>query len=797
MLALAAMSSLARGAALGAHAAPRACARALASRSGAACAAPLPGAWLSPRAARLGARAAAGVGVAAAVAAGAGAASAEPSAPGERVAYWQGRQGEHAWLEDVLGERALAWVRAHNERTLRALGDPTGTPTYERILEILTSKDKIPYISKVGELYYNFWQDKENKRGLLRRTTLASYESGSPEWETVLSVDALCAAEGESWVYKGSTPLDEGEGVAPTRTLLHLSRGGADATVVREFDLVALRFVPAAEGGFELPEAKSSVGWQSRDVLLVGTDFGAGSLTDSGYPRTVREWRRGTPLAAAAEVYAGEFADVSVRGYRTRHCAHAYEWRTRSPNFYTSKKALRAVARDGRPGPWLSLDGSVPDDAIVRQFRDQLLVQLRSEWRGHAAGSLLAARIDEIAWDPSGGPGGRALAEAQAAPLTPIFEPSERTALDGVTRTRTKLVLTVLDNVKTRVLSLGCADDGAWACDQADGVEPLIGGRSISAVDADAGDDVWLTEWTHLTPHALKLGSVAAGVGGLGAARQLRQLPPMFDASGLCVRQGFATSKDGTLIPYFVIRRDGVTEAVPTLLYGYGGFEISLTPNYMSSVGAAWLQKGGCFVEANIRGGGEFGPTWHRAALKENRNKAYEDFEAVAEHLIATGVTTREQLACRGGSNGGLLVGNAVVRRPDLWGAVVCAVPLLDMRRFNKLLAGASWMAEYGDPDTSDWSFLSAFSPYHNIDRDASYPPMLLTTSTRDDRVHPYHARAFVARLEEAGVCDELLYYENIEGGHGGAADPKQQAFMMCLYVDFLRKTIGKGFFQA
>lgn len=568
--------------------APRAGVRMLASRGGGSPA----NAAAASRLALFGARAAAGLsfGVAAAAT---GLASTEPSAPSGRVAYWEKLQGEHAWLEDVLGEKALAWVRAHNAKTTEALGDPTGTPMYDQVLDILTSKDKIPYISKIGDRYYNFWQDKANKRGVLRRTTLASYEGGGePDWETVLSVDALCEAEGESWVYKGSELLDEGEGVPPTRTLLYLSRGGADATVVREFDLTTLKFVPPEEGGFVLPEAKSSVSWQGRDVLLVGTDFGEGSLTDSGYPRTVREWRRGTPLASAAETYAGEATDVSVNGYCSRHCEFELEWRSRSPSFYTSKKALRE--RHGAaslPGPWLSLDGSVPDDASVRQFKDQLLIQLRSAWRGLPAGSLVAARTREIAWDPSGSPGGRSLAEAQGAPLTPLFEPTERTALTRTTRTRSKLVLTVLDNVKTRVLSLGCSEAGAWACDQADGLDALIGGRSISAVDADAGDDVWVTEWTHLTPHAFKLGSVAQGVGGLGSARQLRTLPPQFDAAGLAVQQKFATSKDGTSVPYFVIGREGASGPVPTLLYGYGGFEIALTPNYMSTVGAAWLEK--------------------------------------------------------------------------------------------------------------------------------------------------------------------------------------------------------------
>jgi prolyl oligopeptidase len=317
--------------------------------------------------------------------------------------------------------------------------------------------------------------------------------------------------------------------------------------------------------------------------------------------------------------------------YPRARVRHAYEWRSRNPTFYSSKKQLRARRADGSAGSWLSLDGSVPDDASVKQFRDQLLIQLRSAWRGHAAGTLLAARIEQIAWDPSGAPGGLALAQAEGAPLSVLFEPTPTVALSGSARTRGKLVLTLLDTVKTRVLCLSCAADGAWTRDEQAQTEPLIGGISISAVDADAGDDVWLTEWTHLRPHTYKLGSVRGGVRSLDGARTLRALPPQFDASGLRVEQGFATSKDGTQVPYFVIRAErAAAKPAPTLLYGYGGFEISLTPNYMSTVGAAWLEDGGCFVEANIRGGGEFGPDWHRAALKANRNKAYEDFEVRA-----------------------------------------------------------------------------------------------------------------------------------------------------------------------
>ena len=703
----------------------------------------------------------------------------------QRAASWlKNHQDQHKWLEQVLGEEALTWVKAQNKHSVDFLGDPKDTPLYERVYQTLTSKDKIPFLRKIGDQYYNFWTDDTNKRGVWRRTTLESYRTGKPDWETVLSIDDLNKEEGESWVYKGHVLLDEGGEEKPTRTLMCLSRAGADATVTREFDLVKKQFIEPSDGGFYLPEAKSRVDWLSRDEILVGTDFGPDSLTSSGYPRTVRRWKRGTPLAEAILVYEGETTDVSVGGYLTRHQGREYEWRYRSPTFYTSKKALRAHDPTGKEEhEWIDLDGIIPDDAHVSVFGRQILVELRTEWRGFPAGSLLATPI-------------HALASGVELPLVSLFRPEDRTSLEGYTITSSKLILKCLSNVRVKLLSYSCsAEDDLWRRDYSTEPDAEIGGVSVSAVDSDRSDEVWLTRWGYLEPYTLSMADIATGIGGLASATRLRSLPSQFDAQNLEVSQGFATSKDGTEVPYFLVRRRDCKEVSPTLLYGYGGFEISLTPNYLSTLGS-WLESGGAYVEANIRGGGEFGPTWHQQALKSKRNKAYEDFEAVAEKLIETGVTTSERLACRGGSNGGLLVGNMFTRRPDLWGAVVCAVPLLDMKRFSKLLAGASWMAEYGDPDSSDWDdFLHRYSPYHQIDPDVKYPPMLMTTSTRDDRVHPYHARAFVHRLQDVGKSGNTFYYENIEGGHGGAADPEQSAFMICLYQNFLKKTIGKGFF--
>jgi len=484
-------------------------------------------------------------------------------------------------------------------------------------------------------------------------------------------------------------------------------------------------------------------------------------------------------------VFAGEKTDVAVNGYVSNHRGVYLEWRTRSTGFYSSIKQLRTLTPDRPDSPWVALD-TLPEDAEVSQFADRLLVSLRTDWRGFAGGALLSASATEVME-----------LGADKAALTALFQPSERVSLSYYTATKNFLVVCTLDNVKTRLVWWKYLEEGGW---QAAGEQPeaAIANISLSAVDSDENDQVWVHTSSFLTPSSLALGDAALGPDCLTTTEPLKSLPAMFNAEGLEEIQAEATSADGTVVPYFIIKKKEVVMdgSTPTLLYGYGGFEIPLTPGYQGVTGAAWLERGGCYVTANIRGGGEFGPKWHQAALKANRQRAYDDFIAVAEHLVSTGVTTSARLGIRGGSNGGLLMGNMLVQRPDLFGAVVCAVPLLDMKRFSHLLAGASWMAEYGDPDTADWEFMQQYSPYHNVDAEAAYPALLMTTSTRDDRVHPYHARCFVHRLKQTGNCAALHYYENIEGGHGGAADSKQQAFMTVLYIDFLVKTIGQGVLQ-
>ena len=667
----------------------------------------------------------------------------------------------YLWLEDVSGPKALDWVAAHNAvSTAMITRDPGFEDLRSQIRDILDSKDRIPYVNRMGEYFYNFWRDAEHPRGLWRRTRPEQYRNAQPEWETVLDLDALAKAENENWVWKG------GECRYPdwNRCLISLSRGGADAVVVREFDLPAKAFV---KDGFTLPEAKSEAHWVGPDALFVGTDFGAGSLTDSGYPRLVKLWRRGTPLAAARPVFEGRKTDVAVSGFVSERSGYRREIIQRSPSFFTSEYWLRE-------GEHLSRI-AVPDDAQLGFFGSQLLVQLRSAWKAGAA-SLKAGSLVAIDFDAF---------RAGKRDFKVLFEPTALTALDAYITTRTHVVVSTLDNVKGRLVEWGFAA-GSWTRHEV--AAPAYGSLGVMPVDHDESDDYFLTHVDFLTPDSLYLAQA-----GTGQRSLLKQRPAFFDASGMEIAQFEAESRDGTKVPYFIVTPRGVVldGERPTLLYGYGGFEVSMTPWYSAAAGVAWLEKGGVFVLANIRGGGEFGPRWHEAALKEKRQNAYDDFIAVAQDLVARKITRPERLGIMGGSNGGLLMGVMMTQRPELFGAVVCQVPLLDMRRYNKLLAGASWMGEYGDPDDpAQWDYIRRYSPYQNVRPGVRYPKILFTTSTRDDRVHPGHARKMMARLEASGVKN-VWYYENTEGGHAGAADNSQVAFMNALEYTFLWEMLG------
>jgi prolyl oligopeptidase len=668
----------------------------------------------------------------------------------------------YLWLEEVTGKKPLEWVKERNAESVAELAKSEAFTTLEeRLLKILDSDQRIPFVSKSGPYYYNFWRDAKNRRGLWRRTSLEEYRKDRPNWEVVLDLDALGKQEKENWVWHGAHILKP----SYDRCLISLSRGGADAHVVREFDLKTKTFI---KDGFTLPEAKSRVAWRNVDSIFVGTDFSPGSLTKSGYPRVVKQWQRGTPLSEATLVYEGKPDDVSVNAYRELTKGFERDFVSRDITFWTTEDFLR------KDDKLIKLDK--PEDAESSLHRDTLFLRLRSEWevgkKTYPAGALLAINLDSFV--------------KGARNFDVLFEPTERKSLADFSPTRHYILINELDNVRNRVYVVsGLGEKGPLKREELPGL-PKFSTVSVSAVDADESDDYFLTVAGYLTPTSLYLGTI-----GKGPAEKLKSTPSFFKSEGLTVSQHEAVSKDGTRIPYFqVARKDVALDGKnPTLLYGYGGFEVSMVPGYQAGTGVAWLEKGGVYVVANIRGGGEFGPKWHQAALKENRHKAYEDFIAVAEDLIKRKVTTSAHLGIMGGSNGGLLMGNMLTLRPDLFGAIVCQVPLLDMRRYNKLLAGASWMAEYGDPDVEkEWEFIRTFSPYHNLKKDVKYPRTLFTTSTRDDRVHPGHARKMVAKMKAMGA--DVVYYENIEGGHGGAADNKQMAFMSALAYTFLWKQL-------
>ena len=669
----------------------------------------------------------------------------------------------YLWLEEVEGERALEWVHARNKECFAELeADARYGKFLSQAEKLLNAKDRIPYGSIRGKYVYNFWQDAEHVRGIMRRTTPESYRLAKPEWETVLDIDALAKAEDENWVYKGTTWL------APDyeRCLIKLSRGGTDASVHREFDTLAKRFV---EGGFALPEAKSGVTWLDRDTLLVGTDWGEGSLTESGYPRVAKRWKRGTPLAEATTIFEGRHEDIGIWPRVMDSGEETIALVDQSLTFFTG--AYHVIGPDGEMTR-LPLQESAD---LAGFYAGRLLFTLREAWevdgQTHAQGALLA--INAAVFQATG----------KLPTIETIYTPDERTSIEGVTVSRSGLYVTLLQNVKGRILRFSVnPQSGQWSSKPVP--LPENGTVSISAAGPHS-ETIFINYEDHVTPD--RLSEFDAGANKLST---LKSLAARFDAGDLEVHQHMAKSADGTAVPYFVIHRKGLKPdgSTPTILYGYGGFEISLKPSYSATIGKLWLERGGAYAVANIRGGGEFGPRWHKAALKTERQRAYDDFIAVGEDLAKRGITSPKHLGISGGSNGGLLVGAIFTQRPDLLNAVVCRVPLLDMIRYTKLLAGASWAAEYGDPeDPKMREAILRYSPYQNVFPDKKYPKVFIETSTKDDRVHPGHARKMVARMREQG--HEVLYYENTEGGHAAGANLKQHARRYALeYVYFSRQ---------
>jgi prolyl oligopeptidase len=619
------------------------------------------------------------------------------------------------------------------------------------LAEVLDSDDRIPYVTRRGEQLYNFWTDETSPQGIWRRTTAADYLRDVPEWEVLIDVDALSAQDGVTWVWAGARVLRP----EMTRALVFLSPGGSDATVVREFDLTSLDFV---DEGFALPESRHAVDWIDEDTVLVGTDLGPGSMTESGYPRTVREWRRGTPVADAPVVYESEPDAIGPVGWVDRTPGFERQFVTNRLDFYTTEVFRRSTSA--------GLERlEIPADAEMDVHREWLVLRLRTPWTvdgmTYSAGALIATHFENFV--------------AGERKFTTVFEPEQHSSLEDHVWTRRYLLLTVLRDVRSTVWVLDPSHD--WARRPL-AVSGELDTHDITGTQESLDDEFLLNSSGFSKPATLRHGNAE----NTDELTEWKKAPDFFDVDGIEVRQFFADSADGTPIPYFVV---GGRTPAPTLLSAYGGFEISRLPGYSGVIGRGWLARGGTYVVANIRGGGEYGPDWHSSGVKTNRLKVYEDLAAVAGDLVARGITTRERLGMEGGSNGGLLAGVMLTKYPELFGAIVSQVPLLDMMRYHQLLAGASWIAEYGDPRIQEErDYLLRYSPYQNVHSGPKYPPVLFTTSTRDDRVHPGHARKMVAKMLEQG--HDVWYFENIEGGHGGAADNAQRASKWAMVFDFL-----------
>lgn len=696
-----------------------------------------------------------------------------PSSDGSRDP-WQ-------WLEDASGGRQLSWVKEHNARVERELGTSNLFRALKMDIEkILDAQGRIPPVVKHGTYLYNFWVDENHQRGLWRRTTFDSYCSENTDWDILLDIDTLNESENEDWVWHGAELLRPRPGdTVWRRALVCLSHSGTDSDTTREFDLVTKTFVPQSAGGFVRADAKGGMSWIDEDTVFIATDFGEGTLTSAGYPRQVRRWRRGTSLDQAELIFEAESSDLEVKGYRDDTPGWERDWIICSRTIYENDQFIL----HDRPGGQSVLTRiEVPSDLEMLVHRDLALLIPGSDWQVDdvvfPAGSLVVADAESFL--------------AGERDLHMLFAPTRSASLAELTVTRNHVVITILEDVAHRLETHYRDARGDWRHQRV--FAQLTGSLEVIAVDDEESDELWIVAADFCIPATLWLGDLGSvGTGHKARQTRVKSSPAFFDASRIQTSQHFALSQDGTSVPYFQIgpKAPPAASQNPTLMYGYGGFEFSLIPSYLDVTGKAWCERGGTYVIANVRGGGEYGPAWHRAALRQSRPLSYQDFAAVARDLVARGVTTPERLACLGASNGGLLVGNMLTGFHDLFAALVLQVPLLDMKRYSRLLAGASWLAEYGDPETDDWEFIRTFSPYHSLDPDVGYPPVLMTTSTCDDRVHPGHARKFAAALE--ALENKVLIWENTAGGHGGAATNAQVAHMDALVFTFLWQTIGQG----
>jgi len=671
---------------------------------------------------------------------------------------------DHMYLEDVLGEQALEKVKSWNERSEPLMQNDVYKAMKAELLEVYNSPEKIPYASYRAGMAYNFWQDDKHVKGIWRRTTLDSYRTDNPEWEIILDIDALAKSEGKNWVYKGSNCL------APEYNLciVSLSDGGKDATELREFDVSAKSFVP---GGFVLPESKGGTAWLDENNLLVGVDFGNDTMTDSGYPLVSKLWTRGTPLSEARELMRGEKTDVWVFPGTFENAQGKDEiLLSRGITFYTTENYW--VPQTGA-NAWKPIKLPVPlKSRMGTQFKGQQLLTLKEDWpqkdgKTLKSGALVSFSLQDF------------MDTGKIDAVHEVITPNARQSIGRSGASKNAVLLSILENVSGSAYAADF-NNSTWTRTKLDFPE----NGNVSIGGANSKEDIaFVNTESFLTPDTLWTVDTRTM-----KSEKAKALPSWFDADTMQAAQHFVASTDGTKVPYYVvsqkdIKLDGKN---PTLLYGYGGFQISMNPSYSATIGRAWLSRGGVYVVANIRGGGEFGPDWHQAGLKTKRQIIYDDFIAVAEDLIASKITTPKHLGIHGRSNGGLLMGVMFTQRPDLFNAVTIGVPLLDMRRYDKLLAGASWVGEYGDPDDegAEGEYIRTLSPYHNIRSDVKYPEPYIYTSTKDDRVHPGHARKMAQRLEDMGI--DFLYYENIDGGHAGAANLEETAHSQALIYSYL-----------
>ena len=668
----------------------------------------------------------------------------------------------YLWLEDIDGEEALAWVATQNEETLARFADQDFASDRDTARTLMDRPDRMAIVRRRGTRFYNFWKDADHPRGIWRRTAEAEFRAGSPHWDVLLDLDALSASEDEDWVWAGADLL---AGI-PDRALLKLSRGGGDATVLREFDLVSRSFIV---DGFVLPEAKGGATWLDRDTLLVSSALGDDMATRAGYPRTVRVWSRGSDLGSAQILFETSPNNMGVWAGVERRPGDERIVISERTGFFDGHVHLT-----DRSGVLTRLD--IPSDAEIHLHRDGLAVQPRTPWsiggRTHAPDTVLAIKLSDFV--------------AGLRDFATVWEPSARRALQDVFWSNGRLVISALDDLKP---SFGTCEAGpaGWTFRPLPGL-PTIGTVSVWPLDADP--DEADGELSALVQDPVTPPTLLSIPPSLSAPTILRTTPATFDTAGLRVTRHEAISADGTRIPYVQTGPAIQTGDAPVHLTAYGGFKVSILPTYQAVMGKLWLEPGGTSVIANIRGGGEFGTAWHEAGRREGKASAHDDFAAVAADLVARGVTRPGRIAAEGGSNGGLLIANMLTRYPERFGALFCTIPLIDMRRYAKLLAGASWIAEYGDPDDAeDWAFLSKISAYHAVKAGEAYPPILIATSRRDDRVHPGHARKMAAKLQALGYG--AAFYEPAAGGHGYGNDSTQAATFMALGISFLRRSIG------